>query len=220
MPNLTAIVLAGGRGSRMKPYDGPKCMIPVKGKFLIDHTLEHLREYVQKIIVCTGYHAEHVEAHVEKSKCAVSRLPAEATMIDRILACGLKALDGDTLICYGDTFADVDIRALLKAHRKMGKPFTVTAYRMKSNFGIVDFNKRNEATSFREKPLLEYWHSIGYIVMSGGGWKELNPSEGLGNLMSRLAEQRKLSVYKHEGKHWTVNTMADLNELEESRRES
>lgn len=64
----TAMVLAAGRGLRMKPLTDqmPKPLIPVAGKPLVDYALEQLaRQNISNIIVNTAYKAEMMQTHLQ-----------------------------------------------------------------------------------------------------------------------------------------------------------
>jgi MurNAc alpha-1-phosphate uridylyltransferase len=64
----TAMVLAAGLGTRMRPLTDsmPKALVPVAGKALIDHVLDRLRDAgVERVVVNVHHFADHVEAHVE-----------------------------------------------------------------------------------------------------------------------------------------------------------
>ena len=63
----TAMVLAGGLGTRMRPLtnDRPKALVPVSGKCLIDHTLDRLAEVgVETAVVNVHHFADMVEEHL------------------------------------------------------------------------------------------------------------------------------------------------------------
>jgi MurNAc alpha-1-phosphate uridylyltransferase len=63
----TAMIMAAGLGKRMRPLTAtrPKPLIEVKGKALLDHVLEKLREAgVRKIVVNVHYLADALEAHL------------------------------------------------------------------------------------------------------------------------------------------------------------
>ena len=64
----TAMVLAAGHGTRMRPLtnDRSKAMVEVGGKPLIDHMLDRLAEAgVERAIVNVHAHADHLEAHLK-----------------------------------------------------------------------------------------------------------------------------------------------------------
>ncbi len=65
----TAMVLAAGHGTRMRPLtdDRSKAMIEVGGKPLIDHMLDRLADAgVERAVVNIHAHADHLEAHLKK----------------------------------------------------------------------------------------------------------------------------------------------------------
>jgi len=65
----TAMVLAAGHGTRMRPLtnDRAKAMVEVGGKPLIDHMLDRLDAAgIERAVVNVHAHADHLEAHLKK----------------------------------------------------------------------------------------------------------------------------------------------------------
>ena len=66
-PVRTAMVMAAGLGKRMRPLTAtrPKPLVPVGGKALLDHVLDHLRAAgIGRVVVNVHYLADAVEAHL------------------------------------------------------------------------------------------------------------------------------------------------------------
>ena len=61
------VVLAGGRGTRLRQvwYERPKCLVPVRGRAVLDWQLEWLaQEGIRHAILATGWRGDEVEAHL------------------------------------------------------------------------------------------------------------------------------------------------------------
>jgi N-acetyl-alpha-D-muramate 1-phosphate uridylyltransferase len=67
----SAMVLAAGLGTRMRPFNGqaPKPLVEVGGKALIDHVLDRLADTgVERAIVNVHYLADQIEAHLQSRR--------------------------------------------------------------------------------------------------------------------------------------------------------
>lgn len=104
MKNLAAIVLAAGKGTRMKS-SLPKVLHPVAGRPMLFYGLSVLKELrIKKTVVIIGYGAMSVKEAFASEK-AVFVLQKEQLGTGHAVACGLKALkgfSGDVLIVSGD----------------------------------------------------------------------------------------------------------------------
>ena len=213
---MNAIILAGGRGSRLQPWHAPKCLLPINGVPMLHRILLHLEEAaIRTAIVCTGYRADDVEASLTRFEAdmniGVSDAGEDAPMGARLL----KARNADSvvrrvLICYGDELADVNISALLLAHE--GALMTFTFARAASPGGTVDTDG--------EQLIVEnqtHFANIGFVVVEPECWDVLEPEDGLSDWINRVwANARKqVHMFVHEGKRATVNSLADLQYAEE-----
>ena len=105
---MKAIILAAGRGSRMKTLtdDRPKCLVKLRGRTLLDWQLQALREAgITEIAIVTGYRRELfanrglVEFHNPRW--------ADTNMVSS-LACANKCLElAPCIASYSDIFYDV-----------------------------------------------------------------------------------------------------------------
>src|SRR5919199_805653 len=76
---------------------------------------------------------------------------------------------------YGDTLANVDLRALRRTHQTSGALATLTTYPLYSTFGIVDFDEEGRVSAFTEKPRLPYWINIGFILCEPAAFDLIEP---------------------------------------------
>ncbi|HEV2395913.1 MAG TPA: nucleotidyltransferase family protein [Candidatus Sulfotelmatobacter sp.] len=220
MRNMTALVLCGGKGERLRPLTSeiPKALAPLRGRPILQHLLTYLAgSGIRKFVLCVGYQATLIEQFVETVRrpdwdirCMDS---GDASMNDRILdACEL--IPERVLICYGDTLANVDLAALESLHAKSGVPATMTVYPLRSAFGIVEFNENALVTGIVEKPLLPYWVNIGFVLCEPCAFEYMERNSNIVEFCSALSRAGCLAAYKHVGQHVTINTARDLAEAQ------
>ena len=119
---------------------------------------------------------------------------------------------------YGDGLADIDLRALLLAHRKNKRLATLTAVQTSLRFGVLDINANSTVNTFLEKPKGESsWINGGFFVLEPEVFNYLKD----GDLtvwerepLEKLALDGQLAAYRHRGYWQCMDTLRDKNELE------
>ncbi|MGZ5434787.1 MAG: nucleotidyltransferase family protein [Pyrinomonadaceae bacterium] len=210
--DLTAILLCGGRGERLRPFTEslPKALVPLNGKPLLEHLLNYLRASgVTRFVVCVGYKADAIEEFLKDHKPAGCEIicvnSGDVSMTDRILD-ARKHASGPVLICYGDTLANVELEGLLVRHSECNALSTLTVYPLHSPFGIVEADDSGQVQNFSEKPQLPFWINIGFLLCEPDAFKYLQPGSDMIGFLSAMAKAGVLFSYRHAGKHLTVNT--------------
>ena len=141
MKSITAIVLAAGRGTRMKS-DTPKVMHGLLGKPVISYILESLRSAgVKDIIVVAGYGSQFLKSAIGPARMAIQKKllgSGDAVMSARRY---LKSGTGDVLITCGDAplIRPETFRRLIAKHRSSGASATVLTAKVKdpSDYGRI-----------------------------------------------------------------------------------
>jgi D,D-heptose 1,7-bisphosphate phosphatase len=121
---MNVLIVAGGRGSRLQGYRGevPKPMVPLAGKPVLEYQIELAkRAGCTAITMLTGYEAETIEHYFQDGR----RWGVQISYHRETHACGtagaVKALEGRLggpfLVFYGDLMMDLDLEALIAAHR-------------------------------------------------------------------------------------------------------
>lgn len=220
MSDLTAVILCGGKGERLRPFTNnfPKPLVPLHGKPLLYHLMSYLSQSgISRFVLCVGYKAECIEQFVRESTkpewnvvCVNS---GDASMADRILD-ARQFVPGRALICYGDIIANVDLTALQEQHQASGAAATLTVYPLHSPFGIIEFDSENRVFGLAEKPVLPYWINIGFMLCEPAAFDFLKRNSDMMNFSSALAEARRLFAYQHKGKHLTINTERERADAE------
>jgi glucose-1-phosphate cytidylyltransferase len=123
------------------------------------------------------------------------------------------------MLTYGDGVADVDLSTLLEFHKSHGKIATVTAVQPEGRFGSMEINKEGIVDQFKEKPRGDdKWINGGFFVLKPEVFNYLD-----GNTddimwedqpMQRLANDRQLAAYQHQGFWKCMDAIRDKIELE------
>jgi mannose-1-phosphate guanylyltransferase len=162
-PDLTAIVLVGGVGSRMRPltFERPKQMLPLVGLPMIEHVVGWLgRHGVTNAVLSLGYLPDHF-AHAYPSGViagvnvtyAVEPEPLDTAGAIRFAA-ALAGVDSTFLVVNGDVITDLNISRLLAFHRDHRAEATIALHAVDdpSRFGVVPTTADGQVLSFIEKP--------------------------------------------------------------------
>ncbi|HEU5397551.1 MAG TPA: nucleotidyltransferase family protein [Verrucomicrobiae bacterium] len=161
--NITAVVLAGGLGTRIRHLLGdlPKPMAPVAGKPFLEWIVRYLAaQKIRNVILSTGHLTERVETHFQSQPVKNVRVTCVPEPQPLGTAGGfLNATRGATespqawLVMNGDSLALAPLGELFQSLQEpaaMGGLLGVTVPDA-SRFGTISENARHELTGFNEK---------------------------------------------------------------------
>lgn len=170
---MQAIVLAGGKGTRLKPYTTvlPKPLVPVgerpiseivvrqlvaAGFDRIVFAVSHLAELIQAFFGDGGKWGAQIRYSIEDPPLGTA---GPVGMIDD--------LDDAFLVMNGDVLTNLDYAALMKEHGQRGAIATLTTYRkdVPVTLGVVEASPDGRLVKYIEKPTLQYQASIGVYVL-------------------------------------------------------
>jgi D-glycero-alpha-D-manno-heptose 1-phosphate guanylyltransferase len=161
---LTAVILAGGFGTRLRPVvgDRPKPMALIRGKPFLEYLLAYLRNsgVVSHVVLSVGYRYEQIQSFF---KNRFIDIPISYSIEDTPLGTGgaaLKAIaaipDNDFLLVNGDTMFPIDIKHLMTEHTKLHADVTIALKPMRhtDRYGTV-VCREGRIISFEEKQAIE-----------------------------------------------------------------
>ena len=210
---MHAVILAGGKGTRLRPYTNniPKPLVPLGDKPILEILFGRLKELgVDSATLCVNH-----LAHLIKDFCGDgSRFGIEIdySMEDKPLStvAPIKLIDDlpdNFFVMNGDLLTDIDFRELMDYHLENEAKLTVAAYQRttKIDFGVIEMDEAtNTATGFREKPEYHFNVSMGVYCFK----KEvldLVPEDtpfGFDNLMYKMLETNDpVKLYPYSG-YW------------------
>lgn len=173
MAERRAVVLAGGLGTRLRPYTTvlPKPLMPVGDRPILDIVVRQLKAAgFDRITISTGYLAELIEAFfADGSKYGI---PIDYFREEEPLGTvgALSMIDdlGDTdfLVMNGDVLTDIDYGQLLDRHAADGAAATIATKErdVQISLGVLRFDDSGDdtkLTGYDEKPKIHYEASMG-----------------------------------------------------------
>ena len=184
-----AVVLAGGVGTRLRPYTTvlPKPLMPVGDRPVIDIVLRQLRRRgFERVTIATGHLAELLEAYLRDGDAyglAVDYF-REREPLGTVGALALiDGLDDDFLVMNGDVLTDLDFAALLEDHRASGAAATVAAKsrELEISLGVLHFDERDRTrlVDYTEKPTYDFEVSMGVYCFSPAVVGHMEPGRRL-----------------------------------------
>ena len=210
--NLTAVVLAGGIGSRLMPHTAeiPKPLVEVGGKPVVEYLLSRLKKGgVKRVIMAVNHMADQVESCLGDG--ARFGLEIEYSHEPKPLSTAgpLKLIDNlpeNFIVANGDIISDIDIAALYDAHLLRRAGLTVATYqgREKIDYGVLQTGDENAIVGFEEKPDYTYTVSMGLYVFNRSVLEYIRDGEqyGFDRLILKLLRfKRKVYAYPFDG-YW------------------
>ena len=222
---MKLVILAGGKGTRLSEYTKtiPKPMVPLRKKPIIKYIIEHYYSHgIKEVIIATGYKHKIIKEYFKKKIHKDLSIKVVNTGLNTLTGLRIKKLKHffekgeDFFLTYGDGISDVDIKKLLKFHRKHKKIATLTAVHPPARFGELEI-KNSKIVSFEEKPqLTKGWINGGYFVFN---YKLFNFLSNKNKMLEREAIQKIISkknfmAYEHNGFWMCMDTARDKELLE------
>ena len=223
MRRWTALVLAGGRGERLRPFteDRPKPMVLINDKPLLHYHLSWLqRGGVSTVYVLCGYKHEVIRQYFGDGESVGMSLHyvVEEEPLGRggALKRGLSLLPPGlemVVVTNGDIITDQSLEELVRAHQEYKGLATVMLSPLVCPWGIVMAEEQGRIRDFLEKPALPYWINAGVYVMAPA-IREYLPDRGDHETTTfpALAREGKLYSFKSSALWLAVDTVKDLNE--------
>ena len=212
---MDVIVLAGGFGTRLRPWTlhVPKPLIPILDRTMIEHVVSILPEaMVDKVLIAAGYGIEQMREHF-----ASLDLPYEVVIVEETEPLGTGGaiancrdhLSGETCcVINGDLLTSLRVDEMLIAHESSGTLASISLWEVEdpSRFGVADFDSTStRIRRFQEKPPREE----AYSNLINAGTYLLEPEvfdrmpEGAFSMervvFPELAENGELSGFPFEG---------------------
>jgi glucose-1-phosphate cytidylyltransferase len=221
----------------------PKPLVEIGGRPILWHIMKHYSNYgFKEFVLALGYKGEQIkryflEFHSLNRDFTISLKDGQVHPLNdndveewqvHLVDTGqttstggrLKGLErfigkGTFMMTYGDGVSNVNLDDLLNFHQRQKNLVTLTAVRSPARFGALEFDG-NQIKKFKEKSTLqEGWINGGFFVIEPEALKYVEGDVMWEHApMERLAAERQLNAFQHEGFWQCVDTVRDLRYLE------
>jgi NDP-sugar pyrophosphorylase family protein len=213
---MQAIILAGGRGKRLRPITDyvPKPLIPLNNIPIIEWQINYLKRFdVNEIIICTGYRSKMIENFLTvknnfniKIRLSVEKIPLGTG--GAIKQAGISIKDESFFVLNGDVITNINLNKLVK------KPNSIASIELRTKFGVID-TKEELAVRFSEKKeISDLWMNAGLYNLQKDMLKDL-PKRGdiEKTVFPDYAKKEKLNTIKFKNIKWySIDSFKDIEE--------
>jgi len=210
---MRAIILAGGKGTRLRPYTTliPKPLVPLGGKYsileiiimqLADSGFTHITlavNHLSQLIMAYFGDGERLGVKIDYSleEGELSTI-GPLTLIDD--------LPENFLVMNGDILCDLNYKTFFDAHVDANSRISVSAFRreVKIDFGVLRYDEDGRLNEFQEKPEYDFDVSMGIYCINKSVIDALPRGEkyGFDNLMiDSLANEQPIDIRPFSG-YW------------------
>lgn len=169
---MKAVVLAGGKGTRLAPYTTilPKPLMPIDDMPILEVMLRQMKQAgIRQVVLTVGHLASLLQAYFGDG----SRWGLEISYSQEEMPLGtagplalVQGLDKTFLVTNGDVLTTLKLRKLLAHHRQRGGIATIAAHRrqVRIDLGVVEMDGDGRVRGYIEKPSSEHTVSMGVYV--------------------------------------------------------
>ena len=215
----TALILAGGKGTRMKPItdEMPKPLIPLQGKPIIQHTIELLKKHgIDNIIISLGYMGEKIKEHFgDGSRYGVKIsyiVEKEPLGTAGPLGLAKKLIKGTFVLCNSDELKNIDLYDMYLFHKEQNALATIalTTVSNPSAYGVAKL-QGSKIIEFIEKPKISPSNLInaGLYILEPGVLDFIQDGHSMmeKDVFPKIAKLDRLYGYTFSGQWFDTGSM-------------
>jgi dTDP-glucose pyrophosphorylase/CBS domain-containing protein len=169
---LQAVIMAGGYGTRLRPFteDLPKPMLPIGDRPLMELIIGQLRRMgIKRVNIATHYLPDKIKDHFGDGRdfgIALSYVTEESPLGTAGALGLMETPENPLLIINGDILTNVNFKAMLEFHKENKAALTVAVrkYDMNVPYGVIE-SEGAFVRGLREKPLLSFLVNAGIYLI-------------------------------------------------------
>ena len=214
---MRAVILAGGQGTRLRPYTTvlPKPLVPVGEQPILELIVRQLAAAgVREIDFCVGHLGGLIRAYFDESSARPAGIEFRYHWEDEPLgtAGALHLVDAPAepfLVMNGDILTTLDYAAFMRHHMSDGALLTIATHQKDVSLalGVIE-DGDGKVTGYVEKPTLHYEVSMGIYAYSPEALEHVpNGRFDFPDLvLALLAADKPVAAYPYDGEWYDIGT--------------
>ena len=209
---MRAVILAGGRGTRLYPYTitFPKPLMPIDDMPILEVVVRQLKHHgICDITMAVGHLAELLMAYFGDGSRFGVRIDTSRETQPLGTAGPLAlipGLDETFMVMNGDVLTTLDYGALIAHHRASGSVATIASHQRdaKIDLGVIQTDATGRITDYIEKPTYHYLVSMGIYIFEPAVLRYIVPGRRMDFpdlVLSLVAAGEKVQSYPFDG-YW------------------
>jgi NDP-sugar pyrophosphorylase family protein len=221
---VKAVILAGGKGSRLAPYTTvlPKPLMPIVDTPILEIVLKQLKHSgFDDVVIAVGHLASLIRTYFGDGSelgIRIAYAHESAPLGTAGPLANIEALTETFLVMNGDILTDLDYANLVEHHRDSRGIMTIATHKrtVKIDFGVLE-TVDGGVSKYVEKPTLDYVVSMGIYVMEPRVRDFIKHGEylDLPDLVRMLlASGERITAYPFDGRWLDIGRQEDFNEAQ------
>jgi NDP-sugar pyrophosphorylase family protein len=217
---MRAVILAGGKGTRLRPYTTvlPKPLVPVGDRPILELIIRQLAQAgFDRIDLSVGHLGQLIRAYLSGEGIAPEGVTLEYHWEDepRGTAGALQLInppEDSFLVMNGDILTTLDYAELVRFHEEQGGALTIATHSKDVSIGLgVIEGEGAEVSDYIEKPTLSYEVSMGIYVYSQTALEHVPDGrfDFPDLVLALLAAGERVTTYKFDGEWFDIGTLQE-----------
>lgn len=220
-----AVVLAGGKGMRLRPYTTvfPKPLMPIGERPILEVVVKQLQQAgVKHITFAVGYLSELIQTFFgngEKWGLKIDYSREEKVLGTAAPLKLISNIDSDFIVMNGDILCNLDYKEMFAFHQRHQGLATIGTFnkQVKIDLGVLEITN-DTVTDYIEKPILNYPVSMGVYCFKPAilDWIPPNEKMDLPDLIQKLiGSQQQPKSYLFEGMWLDIGRPEDYEQAQD-----
>jgi NDP-sugar pyrophosphorylase family protein len=209
---MKAVVLAGGKGTRLVPYTKilPKPLMPIGDMPILEVMLRQMKAAgIDQVVLTVGHLSELLRAFFKDGSqfgISISYSYEDCPLGTAGPIALVNGLDETFLVSNGDVLTTLCLPELIRFHKAQHAIATIASHRRQSkiDLGVIERDGNHQITGYIEKPVYDFLVSMGIYVFEPAVLPYIAPNQYLDFpdlIKSLIAAGERVAAYEFDG-YW------------------